>query len=409
MKTRSFSSLLFLLPVVPLAEASTIHVPGDQPTIQAGIGAAATGDTVLVAPGLYHEHIDFVGKAIRVVSSGGPLVTTIDGSGSGPIASFHSGEGNASLLRGFTLQNGITTFEGGGVFIDSSSPTIWRNVVRNCGGCNGGGGIAIAFASPVIRQNVIANNFQAGCSGGIGGGGISVRGAGSARILGNVIQGNSWSSAQGGGISLFAAGTPTLANNIVRSNTAGGGQGGGMWIVNVSDALVVQNLFYGNTGSQASAIYFLVPSGAAGPKLVNNTLVGSAGAATVVAAGFDGLARFDNNVVVGAAGQTAVLCDGQFGPSFPIFTQNDAYSPGGTGLGGTCAPQGNQNGNISADPLFTGAAAGNYRLTGASPAIDAGDNAAPNLPATDLAGSPRIVDGNGDDVATVDMGAYEYH
>jgi hypothetical protein len=27
---------------------------------------------------------------------------------------------------------------------------------------------------------------------------------------------------------------------------------------------------------------------------------------------------------------------------------------------------------------------------------------------TDLDGNPRIVDGNGDDVATVDMGAYEF-
>jgi len=42
---------LFALVVVPSVLASTINVPKDQPTIQAGINAANNGDTVLVAPG----------------------------------------------------------------------------------------------------------------------------------------------------------------------------------------------------------------------------------------------------------------------------------------------------------------------------------------------------------------------
>ncbi len=58
-------------------------------------------------------------------------------------------------------------------------------------------------------------------------------------------------------------------------------------------------------------------------------------------------------------------------------------------------------GNIDDDPLVLDASAGNLTLTDGSPAIDAGDNAAPNLPATDCDGNPRIANG------TVDMGAYE--
>src|SRR5205085_3623825 len=42
-----------------------------------------------------------------------------------------------------------------------------------------------------------------------------------------------------------------------------------------------------------------------------------------------------------------------------------------------------------------------------SPVLDAGSNSAPNLPATDLDGNPRIADDNSDGVATADVGAYE--
>ena len=45
------------------AEAQVIlRVPGEFPTIQGAINAAANGATVLVAPGTYVENINFWGK-----------------------------------------------------------------------------------------------------------------------------------------------------------------------------------------------------------------------------------------------------------------------------------------------------------------------------------------------------------
>ncbi len=54
--------------------AKVINVPRDQPTIQAGINAASNADTILVAPGVYHENVSFntIAGVVTVVSKNGP-------------------------------------------------------------------------------------------------------------------------------------------------------------------------------------------------------------------------------------------------------------------------------------------------------------------------------------------------
>jgi hypothetical protein len=143
---------------------------------------------------------------------------------------------------------------------------------------------------------------------------------------------------------------------------------------------------------------------------VNNTIVGNFGGSqgsAVYAQGFDNQVQFFNNLLSGASGQNAVYCDATYVQQPPTFTNNDAYSPNGTGLAGTCAGQAVQNGNISVDPQFVNVATGDFHLQTTPPAIDAGTNASPSLPQTDFAGNPRILDGNNDCVSTVDLGPYE--
>jgi hypothetical protein len=66
-------------------------------------------------------------------------------------------------------------------------------------------------------------------------------------------------------------------------------------------------------------------------------------------------------------------------------------------------------GNLNVDPLFTNVLGGDFSLTPASPALDAGDPAGlvAEESLTDLAGNPRVADGNGDGTARRDMGAFE--
>ena len=62
------------------------------------------------------------------------------------------------------------------------------------------------------------------------------------------------------------------------------------------------------------------------------------------------------------------------------------------------------DGNISADPLFRDAAAGDYRLSWGSPAVEAGGP----MPASDLVGNQRPTDGDFDAVAVSDIGCLEF-
>ncbi len=411
----------FLLLAAGAAAQNTINVPGDQPTIQGAIGVANNGDTVLVAPGTYSENINFSGKAITLTSSGGASVTTIDGGAKAPVVIFNTGEGQGSVLNGFTIQNGSAAgtssnpnLEGGGIYIRSASPKITNNIIQKNTACSDGGGIAVNSGSPLIQGNTIQNNTQAGCSGGSGGGGIELGGAGSGQITGNVIINNTWPSGNGGGISMNAAGTPMISNNTIYGNTATGvspaARGGGISTINSSDAIIVQNLIYNNTAGQGANISISVPYGDPGPIVVNNTVYGGTGATqgpALYITGFDNLVQFANNLFVGSAGTDAVYCDGTYSQQPPVFTNNDAFLSGGAGFDGTCASLSGQNGNISVDPQFVNAVAGNFQVQSTSPAVDAGSNTAPKLPQTDFAANPRILDGNNDCVKTVDLGVYE--
>ncbi|GMU81131.1 MAG: hypothetical protein AMXMBFR47_10020 [Planctomycetota bacterium] len=85
--------------------AATLTVPGQYPTIQAALDAAAnTGDEIIVAPGMYNEAINFLGKAVYLHSSDGAAVTTIDAQGNGSVVvcaghmRVWDGDGNGSLV-----------------------------------------------------------------------------------------------------------------------------------------------------------------------------------------------------------------------------------------------------------------------------------------------------------------------
>ena len=139
--------------------------------IQYGINAAAAGDTVLVAAGTYVENINFDGKNISIIGSGRET-TIIDGDSSGTVVSFSNGEDSTAVLTGFTIKNGLEEFDGGGVQIYDSGPTLTNLLITDNTALGHGGGIYFRIGSdstgltPTLDNVLISSNTAEGDGGG---------------------------------------------------------------------------------------------------------------------------------------------------------------------------------------------------------------------------------------------------
>jgi predicted outer membrane repeat protein len=173
---KTFFTILLLSGITMILNAQIIHVPGDQPTIQAGIDAANSSDTVLVDDGTYFENINFHGKAItvgsRMIIDGSDkhlALTIIDGSqpatiDTGAAVTFLSGEDGYSVLYGCTITKGTGNFYelGGGIYCENSSPRLEHICIVNNYASSKGGGIYCLESSPILINVMIAGNVVDG-------------------------------------------------------------------------------------------------------------------------------------------------------------------------------------------------------------------------------------------------------
>ena len=111
-----FTSIAFLA-VAFLAsdtEGTTIHVPGDQPTIQDAVNASRAGDTILIAAGIYNESVDVTKRL------------TIEGEGAG-VTILHFEEAYVLKLTRSDTRVGNLTIDG-----TRDDHGIWLEDVRFC-------------------------------------------------------------------------------------------------------------------------------------------------------------------------------------------------------------------------------------------------------------------------------------
>lgn len=189
-----FVLIAVLLAWNALASAADLLVPGQFPTIQAAVNAAASGDRILIAPGTYAERIAWTGKGLSLVGTDGAASTIIDARGApgtGPAIDVALSSGRTFLAQGLTIRgdegrfaSGLTYFGGAGMVLTSGEHIIQSCVIENCSLTNSpgfgfqfGGGVLVHGITTVRLFDSVFRNNTSGNGGALGAEGtIEIRG-----------------------------------------------------------------------------------------------------------------------------------------------------------------------------------------------------------------------------------------
>jgi hypothetical protein len=328
-------------------------------------------------------------------------------------------ESSSPTITNVTFSNNKVTSNGGGMYnTEFSSPTITNSIFTNNNATSNGGGIYnFGACSPTIMNVTFSNNNADG------GGGMYNSSSCLPMITNSTFMNNN--ADDGGGIHNYGGCSPTITNSTFTNNKATS-NGGGIFNANGCSPMITHSTFTNNNADDGGGIHNY---GGSSPTITNSTFTNnkattngggmyniSGSSPTITNTTFmknnavqDGGGMYNKygqsltitNSIIWDNGSSEVVSSSEGDP--PIFKNSIIKGSGGSEFWNTA--YGIDNGsNLDTDPLFVDAANGDYTLQGCSPALNTGtiDTTGLNIGFTDLVGNARVFG------TRIDMGALEY-
>jgi hypothetical protein len=343
---------------------------GSAPNNQGGGMFIDRCDPVVYNCTFQDNYAELVGGAIAARFAGGSIsdcafVANVAGDYGAAICLFSSDTSITDCEFSGNKCEKTTTTCGGAIYNEDSSPTI-SECVFSGNAANLGAGIYNTNSDAAILDCDFA-----GCDLGSGRGGGIYSYQSAATIQNCLFYGN-FVSVSGGAIYEAEGCSSNVSNCILRNNGATA-LGGAIYTDSGTTSYFTNCTIYANNaGSRGGGVYNYF-----GMPVFTNCII------------------WGNTAAMGGAG-----------------IQNESDAPGMMTLVRYSDVQGAGvypgTGNILADPNFVYPADDDLHLTAGSPCIDAGTNNVSTLEIEDAEQNPRVVDGNLDGAAIVDMGAYEH-
>lgn len=366
-----------------------VRVPQDQPTIQAGIYAAAYGDTVAIAAGTYYERDIVMRSGVWVRSADGdPASVTVDGASAGRLFFFDDVQEPCGL-EGITVARGFHAQGGGGALIRDASATILNCIFLQNRAVHpsihlGVGGALLLSRSTVSVRGCAFTNNAAGLRAGAISGSVSDIVVQDCTFTANT-------ASEEGGVARWAGGHLTFEDCAFRGNSAI--YGGAIHILGSDNALVVRRCaFYENTAeSQGGALYMYRPQsllvedsvlwgncagqyGSAAHLYLGGSVFsftrctiagnGSPLGECALTVGEGVVVTLENSIVAFNRSVSPILC---MSNGAATLTCCDVHGNTGSNWSGCIASQLGLDGNFSANPLFCDFEEADLALYGQSP------------------------------------------